>query len=345
MQQESFVYEPCFDYPLHITAKRYWHPAFDPLDAECADTLTLIFLHSTSFHKETWEPTMERLFNLSLARSGPLKIKEAWALDCPNHGAAAQLNEQALQAPEFYNNFTCEKYAQSVHYFLSAGPDHGARIDFRNRHLVGIGHSLGGVAITILQHIQPALPFKSLILIESMLSPAGAKPLHPLRMALLKTAYERRDVWPSREAAHKFFTSKDRAVAWHPKVVDLYVRHALRPHPGSFYTDAPYNGVTLACTREQEATMYRDVHGPTKPVQDLNKACASLPVHIIFGAINDFLPRKVHEAVVDPASGRKFASVSRLEGVGHLVPQQIPDRLGQRLYECLLHDGKPISKL
>ena len=29
--------------------------------------------------------------------------------------------------------------------------------------------------------------------------------------------------------------------------------HALRSHPGSRFPDSPYNGVTLACTRDQEA--------------------------------------------------------------------------------------------
>lgn len=71
---------------------------------------------------------------------------------------------------------------------------------------------------------------------------------------------------------------------------------------------------------------------------DLNLVCARIPVHIIFGAINDFLwakfpckyryeianctlkrSREVHDAVTDPKSGRRFASISRIQGVGHLV--------------------------
>lgn len=59
--------------------------------------------------------------------------------------------------------------------------------------------------------------------------------------------------------------------------------------------------------------------GSTKPIPDLNRACASMPVHIIFGNINDRLPRSVHDALVDPQSGRQFASVTRIKGSGHLV--------------------------
>jgi len=35
--------------------------------------------------------------------------------------------------------------------------------------------------------------------------------------------------------------------------VDDTQKYALRPHPGSFYPEVPYNGVSLACTRDQEA--------------------------------------------------------------------------------------------
>ena len=35
--------------------------------------------------------------------------------------------------------------------------------------------------------------------------------------------------------------------------------------------------------------MYRDKDGPTKPVAALNVACARIPVHIVFGKINDVM--------------------------------------------------------
>lgn len=93
--------EPQPDYLLYITAKRYWLPSFDEHEGD-PNAITLIFLHATSFHKETWEPTIERLFNL--ASTSRLKIREAWAVECPNHGQSAILNEKALQQPEFLCN-------------------------------------------------------------------------------------------------------------------------------------------------------------------------------------------------------------------------------------------------
>jgi hypothetical protein len=103
------ILEPDQSYPLYITAKKYWRPEFEAhWDDE--DAVTLIVLHSTSFHKETWQPTLERLFHRASSHSRisskSLKIKCAWAVDCPNHGVSAALNEQALQQPPFYR--TCE---------------------------------------------------------------------------------------------------------------------------------------------------------------------------------------------------------------------------------------------
>src|ERR1700722_10081241 len=167
MLEESVILEPHDEhgYPLHIVAKRYWHRAFET-NIDDPDALTLIFLHAIMFHKETWEPTIEQLFDLASVRGGTVKIREAWAVDCPNHGESALLNENALQRPEFLHNcssfegfsfmnspvpnslaVTCEKYAQGVHQFLSAGPERGACVDFRTRNMVGIGHSLGGFGI------------------------------------------------------------------------------------------------------------------------------------------------------------------------------------------------------
>lgn len=67
-------------------------------------------------------------------------------------------------------------------------------------------------------------------------------------------------------------------------------------------------------------------------------------------------PKEVHEALVDPSTGRKFASVTEINEVGHLVsvlfvykhtagtysvcwnlqiPQRIPDKLGRLFYKIL----------
>ncbi|KAF9460939.1 Alpha/beta hydrolase fold-1 [Collybia nuda] len=340
---QSITDSPRDGYPLHVTAKRYWIPEFEANTSD-PNALTLILLHSTSFHKETWEPTIERIFALSVQPGSSVKIREAWSLDCPNHGVSGRLNEKQLMLPEFQNNFTCEKYARAVHHFLSGGPKHDARVDFRRRRLVGIGHSLGGNAMLILQHLEPIFTFSSIIIVEPLISPAGPQHLDKLRSILVKGAYERRDVWSNHTTAMKSLRSRERTKKWDPRITDLFVNYAVKPHPGSYCKEAPYHGVTLACSRDQEAAMYRDADGPTQPVADLNKACAAGYVHLVIGAINDFIPARVHAAILDPDSGRKYLSVTKLSDVGHLVPQEAPDRLGIAIYEALTKDEARMSR-
>jgi hypothetical protein len=118
-------------------------------------------------------------------------------------------------------------------------------------------------------------------------------------------------------------------------------------------------------------TMYREPEGATKPVQDLDKTCSRIPVSIVFGGENDYLyavqashlpkpnpwhcrPRAVHDALINPASGRRFSCITRIDGAGHLVcstnifflfrrelivfhqvPQQAPDQLGESIFSIL----------
>jgi hypothetical protein len=99
MLVESIICSPTPSYPYHIAAKRYFvdhdigstmEQRYDGSDKD----LTLIFLHSTSFPKEIWEPTIEGL--LEGRDRWRTRIREAYAIDCPNHGVAAVLNDGLL---------------------------------------------------------------------------------------------------------------------------------------------------------------------------------------------------------------------------------------------------------
>lgn len=98
MLVESIICSPTPSYPFHIAAKRY-SSEDDSGTAEHRyrgpdQDLTLVFLHSTSFPKEIWEPTIEHLLQARSQRN--TRIREAYAIDCPNHGVAAVLNDGLL---------------------------------------------------------------------------------------------------------------------------------------------------------------------------------------------------------------------------------------------------------
>jgi hypothetical protein len=220
MLEEAITYPPRDGYPLFLTAKRYWLPEFEQ-NANDSSAWTLILLHATASHKESWEPTLESIFQCAV--KGNVNIREAWCLDCPNHGASGHLNERILQAPEYYLNFTCEKYSQAIYHFLNAGPNYGAKVDFRARRLYGIGHSLGGNTMALLQTMEPRINFESISIVDPMLSPGGSHHLNKLRTILIKGAYERRDVWPDRAAAMKGLKRRDRTKKWDPRILDIFV--------------------------------------------------------------------------------------------------------------------------
>lgn len=358
--------------PFFVTANRYWanhgarlssttlaHEGRDFASDQSRKRktgLTLVLLHSTSFHKETWEPCLSTLFDR--AEASQLCIREAWAIEAPNHGRSATLNARVFSAPPFSEQFGCEGYSQAVHRFLTMGP-----VDFRERRLVGIGHSLGANTILMAQTYRPRLPFLSLVMVEPMVSPGGNQPLEALRARLVLSAKNRRDSWPSRDAARLSLPGKEgigrkkswRRV-WDDRVVDVFIEHGIvAVTEASSLSSSSFNkpsnddrndDVTcykLACTKKQEMIMYQDAEGSIRPVQVLDKLSATIPVHLILGEVKDFIPAPVQMALRS-APQRTFASIATLPGVGHLIPQESPDQLALALLKVLLQTS-PSSKL
>jgi len=102
----TYTIPPASDYPFYIAAKRYWVPEIEEQSEKNADAQTLIMLHSTSYHKEIWEPVLQVFYNLITVglrdgcsnRTKMANIRDAWAIECPNHGESAYLNLRAWKA-------------------------------------------------------------------------------------------------------------------------------------------------------------------------------------------------------------------------------------------------------
>lgn len=95
---EEYGFDARPQFPFLITMKRYPN-----LDDE-QNGFTLILAHGTGFHKEVWEPIIERIFAESAKPNG-LPIRDAWAIDAPNHGDAAVLNSALLKSGAY--RLTC----------------------------------------------------------------------------------------------------------------------------------------------------------------------------------------------------------------------------------------------
>jgi hypothetical protein len=67
------------------------------------------------------------------------------------------------------------------------------------------------------------MPFKSIILVKPMLSADGPELFASLHLALVKSAYESRDVWADHEQAFATLAKRNRTARWDPRVLQLFV--------------------------------------------------------------------------------------------------------------------------
>ena len=274
---EAYICDPGPDYPFLITAKRYTAPSCVSDDP---DALTLVLAHGTGYHKEHWEPTLEHILEHA-AHDVRVKIRDAWAIDCPNHGDAAVLNERTLlwgydNCAFFASAVWCvysspplflvswEEYARSVHLFLS-GLYPGVDVDFTKRNLVGIGHSMGCIA-----------------LYASRISPVPL--LQPLHTESSPTPTSRRSPSPPSSSQSQWVSPKTRCRPLSPSSSRTARRsgatcfpHAKRHSPGSSPAPGSRCGIPVCSGYSSYALLFAKAHawGLTDRVVCRSMGCGS----------------------------------------------------------------------
>ncbi|KAA1474445.1 hypothetical protein DENSPDRAFT_841031 [Dentipellis sp. KUC8613] len=330
IESESFVVDARPQYPLLISVKRYWSPGFDATDD---DALTLVLTHAVGSHNEQWEPVLEELYGVNATASSiskySFKVREAWAIECPNHGEGALLNEEKLKT-EYASVFPVEDYARAIHVVLS-GRGEGLNIDFKSRRLVGVGHSLGATALILSRMIQPTIPWLAAVLIEPLLLSSEVDKAY--RSPLAALAAENPDVWPDREEALKTIKSGS-SKSWDPRVLELYVSYGLREV--SIMGQPKNKIVTLKCSKSQEAATYRGVLGSSNALAYLPTFCSNVPVYVVLGSKADYLPANNSSNLVEKDAGRKFKGVVTADGEGHFVLQTNPQAVAENIYTSLI---------
>ncbi|KAF8257766.1 Alpha/beta hydrolase fold-1 [Lactarius quietus] len=328
LKSQAYVFDARPHYPLLIPVKRYWVPEFESTDP---DAVTLILAHALSFTKEHWEPLLEDLYGqLAITprnRSQP-KIRDVWAIECPNHGEGAVLNEETL-LDGYTPAFSWDEYARAVHLVLN-GLGKGIDVDFKSRNLVGVGHSMGASAIVLTRTIHPFVTWSTAIFVEPMI--VHRKNFTGQNKFLLKGALQRRDTWSSREEAQKVFRERS-LKSWDPRVVDIYIKYGLRELPTLTYPDKT-QGVTLTCTKVQEFATYCENVGRVKAQRFLATFCKDVPTHVVFGEIADINPPENREFLTQ-VSGDGFRTTSFVKNAGHLVVYQNPAGVADAILNVL----------
>ncbi|KAJ7055554.1 Alpha/beta hydrolase family-domain-containing protein [Mycena amicta] len=297
---------------LQPEAKRYWSSTSDASSPNAYDSkgYTLVFAHALGFHKEQCEPMIGDLYHLLPSST---RIHEVWSVDAPHCGEAAELNEEYLRWG-YDEMFGWQEYARALHAFL-AGLGTGVDVDFTKRRLVFVGHSLGAIAQVLSLTYQPQLNPEIMILLEMPSHiPEDVRHAHNY---LADGSEKRRDIWPSREAAFELFNSRGAWKSWDPRVLRLFVDHSLRALPSLEYPDRA--GVTLRCTRRQETATYRDKHGPFVIYVTIGSIAKRVPIHLVYGALMDYLPRdRIDDFIANGVGGaEKLGSLRWVDGAGH----------------------------
>jgi pimeloyl-ACP methyl ester carboxylesterase len=193
--------------------------------------------------------------------------------------------------------------------------------------IIGIGHSLGGVATLTAAIRQPEL-FSCVILIDpTMLPPAFLRKVTWLkwfgmeaRTELIQGALRRRRHWDSREQVYQSFKEKPLFKKWPDEILQAYVDGMTAP--------SEKGGVKLVYSPEWEAQIYRTI--PT----DVWKKTSLLrqSTLVIRGETSNAFTVESEKAFRKAKPSASFAVV---KNAGHLVPQEQPDETGRIIADFL----------
>ncbi|KAJ6604988.1 Alpha/beta hydrolase fold-1 [Mycena sp. CBHHK59/15] len=315
--------------PFRVEAIQYF-PA-----VPCDDGLTLVFLHAMSLHKETFEPMLTHI----LGPDPGGKIQDVWCIDNPNHGRSSSLNQELLSSPEYREYWSAAEYCRAAHAFLTA-TSHG--VDFSTRRIIGLAHSSAVAALMLLQRASPKVRFSGLILLDPALLPPQFPSTAVLSDMFGKWGMTKRERWPSRAAAHAYLAVHPAFKAWDARALQLFVDHALRDADG---------GVTLACSRAQEAAFYLSPTADYKavPVQIFEELAREnvLPMHLITCLRDEYkgytTPSK--EFQIAQVNSTTVGSVQVLEKSGHMFPQVQPALCADAIRRALCDLGERKARL
>ncbi|KAL8841227.1 MAG: hypothetical protein Q9170_001016 [Blastenia crenularia] len=201
---------------LRLAVKRYVpkqqreHPS---------QAMTIIMAHSVGSSKESYEPFFDELLHCGLP------IRAVWAMDVAHHGASYLLNEDVIgDEPHWFDS--SRDLFQTINYFQDQMPPP----------IVGIGQSWGAIIVSMLAVWHPRL-FSAIVSMEPMFGRLYDPDLpedHKTKLQAKRTAsllVNRKDTWPSREAARKHLLSNPYYSSFDPRVFERVMKYDLRDIP------------------------------------------------------------------------------------------------------------------
>ncbi|KAF8989894.1 Alpha/Beta hydrolase protein [Cyathus striatus] len=292
------------DRPFRVVANRY-----TPSQNAQEEGISLILVHANGTHKELWEPMLAELFSIQQCRCRRPVVREAWALDGPGYGDSAVLN--ASTHADRVDDMLLSEFGEAVATIARSPHLHGRKI-------VIIGHSLGATATMYSTKLFPQheIPYAAIILIETVLIDRDVFYANMSdRIAqigfLMNAIRNQKSIWDSREAAYEWLRRRRPWREWDERALMIYVEYGLKPTKDG--------RITTKGTKMQESCVYGDLENPFQALDQIAKLCKRVPIHLVFGSINDLVPRYSQDTVSDPTKGRYVASLTRIADAGHMA--------------------------
>ncbi|KAI4191875.1 MAG: hypothetical protein LQ348_003381 [Seirophora lacunosa] len=198
--------------------------------------MTIVMAHGVGSSKESYEPFFDGLLHCGLP------IRAVWAMDIAHHGASYLLNEDVIGDDHHWFDSSRDIF-QMINHFQEQMP----------APIIGIGQSWGTVSVCMLAIWHPTL-FSGLIVIEPLFGQAYRSDTadDTTKAQTRRTAQllvNRKDTWPSREAAREHFLSNPYYRSFDPRVFERVMRYDLRDLPSK--NDFPA-AVTLTTPKTME---------------------------------------------------------------------------------------------
>ena len=257
---------------------------------------SVLLVHATGFHARCWDAVARRL-------SPSLRVV---AVDLRGHGASTK------RGP-----FGWEQFGADVAAFAAA-------LDLRDA--IGVGHSLGGHAITQAAGRQPRR-FAKLLLVDPAIFAPGQTPARATAFPSVDEhpVARRRDAWQSAEQMFERFAERQPFRLWWPEVLMDYCRHGLV---------ASKDGFQLACRPRVEAAIYMG-----GGACDITDTIAGLPHPV---TVLRAMARERREGAINFSASLTWPGLAAafrngrevcLPDLTHFIPMQRPDVVVAHVHE------------
>jgi lipase len=243
----------------------------------------ILFCHATGFHARCWDHVIARLPG-----------RHCFALDMRGHGRSSK-----PAPPYVWRNFGGDVAAVAKELGLSEA--------------LGVGHSMGGHAVTLAAALRPSA-FAALLLVDPVIRSKGAY-VGPWTEAHFVS--KRRNRWASPQEMFDRFQDRPPFAAWDRGVLRDYCEYGLLPEGDSF---------VLACPPAIEAGIYENSPAPESDIYP-EIDTIRIPVHIV-RALKKVQPGDImgtSPTAPELATSFLHGSDLGLPEYSHFIPMEGPD--------------------